>query len=65
MTAEDLELFRLLQRTYIELGVNVAMFATNWVAPKTMIEEYVLEKWGIDLELMYKMVKGAEEVQYD
>lgn len=43
-------LFRLLQQTYSELGSNVKMFYFGYIDKKAQIRNYVLGRFGVDLE---------------
>lgn len=62
----DRGLFRLLQRTHNELGKNVQMFYHGWMGSKWEIEEFVTERYGVDLNNLPKCksilpseIKGA------
>lgn len=48
-TKDDMRLFRLLQRVHYGLGRGRAMFAMDWLTEKQMIEEFIEEKFGVDL----------------
>lgn len=42
-------MFRMLQRCHNELGKNVQMFCYDWMGTKREIEEYIQEKFSVDL----------------
>jgi hypothetical protein len=50
----DRRLFRLLQRTHRELGTHVQMFYHGWMASKYEIEEFVKERFNVDLNNLPK-----------
>ena len=50
LTQDEKTLFRLLQRTHRELGSHVQMFYLGHLRQKQDISDYVLGKFGIDLE---------------
>lgn len=54
LSEDEKVLFRLLQRVHRELGQNVQMFSTNWMMPKKDIEEYVQDKFGVNLNNLPK-----------
>lgn len=54
LSEEEKVLFRLLQRVHRELGKNVQMFSTNWMMPKKEIEDYVQDKFGVNLNNLPK-----------
>jgi hypothetical protein len=50
----DRRLFRLLQRTHRELGQNVQMFYHGWMSSKHEIEEFVKDRYDVDLNNLPK-----------
>lgn len=50
LSGEDKELFRMLQRAYQELGQNRQMFSYSYMGIKQEIRDYVMKRYGYDLE---------------
>lgn len=50
----DRQLFRLLQSTHRELGKNVQMFYHDWMSNKREIENFVKERFNVDLNNLPK-----------
>jgi hypothetical protein len=54
---EDMRLFRLLQRIHTELPKGRQMFYLDYLNQKKDIEDYVLDKFGVDLNNLPKDFK--------
>lgn len=50
----DRQLFRMLQRTHTEMGKNVQMFYHGWMSSKYEIEEFVKDRFSVDLNNLPK-----------